>query len=198
MAWCLVGAFKIRAPWPCWEMIKNNFSDVIISTMASQITGVSIVQTTVLSGADQRKHQSSAILAFVRGNHQWPVKPPPKGPLTRKMFPYDDVIMCKCILCSPNIISTRQELLEFSCNWAPHRLSLIFGNITPNRTANPIPIHDIIPIFHSISITYYIRRGSGFNSSFASLIHTAGTHNNITGNHGCYAGVSQGHYKAGF
>ena len=44
-------------------------------------------------GADQRKHQRSASLAFVRGIHRWPVNSPHKGPVTRKMFPFDDVIM---------------------------------------------------------------------------------------------------------
>ena len=44
-------------------------------------------------GADQRKHQSSASLAFVRGSHRRPVNSPHKGPVTRKMFPFDDVIM---------------------------------------------------------------------------------------------------------
>ena len=61
--------------------------------MASQITGVSIVCSTICSGADQRNHQSSASLAFVRGIHRWPVDSPHKGPITRKMFPLDDVIM---------------------------------------------------------------------------------------------------------
>ena len=46
-----------------------------------------------LSDADQRKHQSSASLAFVRGIHRWPVDSPHKGPMTPKMFPLDDVIM---------------------------------------------------------------------------------------------------------
>ena len=64
-----------------------------MSAMASQITGVSIVYSTVCSGADHRKYQSSASLAFVRGIHRWPVNPPHKGPVTRKMFPFDDVIM---------------------------------------------------------------------------------------------------------
>ena len=41
----------------------------------------------------QTKHQSSAWLAFVRGIHWWPVNYPHKGPVTRKMFPFDDVIM---------------------------------------------------------------------------------------------------------
>ena len=46
-----------------------------------------------IQGADQRKHQSSASLAFVRGIHRWPVNSPHKGPVTRKMFPFDDVIL---------------------------------------------------------------------------------------------------------
>ena len=45
--------------------------------------------STVSSGADQRKHQSFASLAFVKGIHQWPLT----RPVTRKMFPFDDVIM---------------------------------------------------------------------------------------------------------
>ena len=52
------------------------------------------VYSTVYSGADQRKHQSSASLTFVQGIHRWPVNSPHKGPVTRKMFSFDDVIMC--------------------------------------------------------------------------------------------------------
>ena len=48
----------------------------------------------VCSDADQRKHQSSASLAFVWGNHRWPVNSQHKCPVTRKMIPFDDVIMC--------------------------------------------------------------------------------------------------------
>ena len=52
-----------------------------------------IVYSTVYSGTDQRKHQSSAPLAFVRGIHRGPVNSLHKGPVMRKMFPFDDVIM---------------------------------------------------------------------------------------------------------
>ena len=52
-------------------LLRWHYSDVIMSAMASQITGVTIVDSTVCSGADQRKHQSSASLAFVRGNDRW-------------------------------------------------------------------------------------------------------------------------------
>ena len=64
-----------------------------MSAMASQITSLTIVYWTIYSGADQRKHQSSASLAFVRGIHRWPVNSSHKRPVTRKMFPFDDVLM---------------------------------------------------------------------------------------------------------
>ena len=71
-------------------VIHNN--DVIMGTMASQITSLTIVYSTVYSVADQRKHQSSASLAFVWGIHRGPVNSPHQWPVTRKMFPFDDVI----------------------------------------------------------------------------------------------------------
>ena len=64
-----------------------------MDTIASQITSPTIVYSIFYSGTDQRKHQSSASLAFVRGIHRGPVNSPHKGPVTRKMFPFDDVIM---------------------------------------------------------------------------------------------------------
>ena len=64
-----------------------------MTTMASQITSLMVVYSTVYSGADQRKYQSSASLAFVRGIHRGPVNSPHKWPVTRKMFPFDNVIM---------------------------------------------------------------------------------------------------------
>ena len=71
----------------------KHYNDVIMSTMASQITSLTIVYSTVYSCVFQRKHQISASLAFVRGIHRSPVNSPHKGPVTRKMFPFDDVIM---------------------------------------------------------------------------------------------------------
>ena len=65
----------------------------MIGAMASQIPSLTIVYSTVYSNADQRKHKSSASLAFVRGIHQRPVNAPHKKPVTRKLFPFDDVIM---------------------------------------------------------------------------------------------------------
>ena len=67
---------------------SSHYTVVIMSANASQITGVSIVYSRVCSGADQRKHQSSASLAFVTGIHRWSVNSPHKGPVTRTMFPF--------------------------------------------------------------------------------------------------------------
>ena len=68
---------------------QKHYGDAIMSTMASQITSFPIV----CSVTDQRKHQSSASLAFVRGIQWRPVNSSHKGPVTQKMFPFDDVIM---------------------------------------------------------------------------------------------------------
>ena len=80
-----------------------------MGAMASQITSLTIVCSTVYSGADQIKHQSSAWLALcVRGIPRWPVNSPHKGPVTRKRFPFDDVIMNKCL---SGTVSKAAELL---------------------------------------------------------------------------------------
>ena len=71
----------------------NELRVYIMGAKASQITSLTIVYSSVYSGANQRKHQSSASLAFVRGIHRWSVNSQHKGPVTRKMFPFDDVIM---------------------------------------------------------------------------------------------------------
>ena len=75
------------------DLWHTHYNDVIMGAIASQITSLTIVYSTVYSDADQRKHQSSASLAFVRGIHRGPVNSPHKWPVTRKMFPFDDVIM---------------------------------------------------------------------------------------------------------
>ena len=77
--------------WPIFT--KIHYSDGIMSMIASQITSVLIVYSIVCSGENQRKYQSSASLAFVRGIHRWPVNSPHKGPVMWKMFPFDDVTL---------------------------------------------------------------------------------------------------------
>ena len=70
---------------PDRQVLKYHYNDVIMGAIPSQITSLTIVYSIVYSDANQRKHQSSASMAFVRWIHKWPV--------TRKMFPFDDVIM---------------------------------------------------------------------------------------------------------
>ena len=90
--WLSLTAFR-EHQWFLKSISYLHYNDVIMGTMASQITSLTNVYSIVYSGADQRKHQSSASLAFVRGIHLWPVNSPHKGPVTRKMLPSDDVTM---------------------------------------------------------------------------------------------------------
>ena len=90
MACHMLAKYQIMI-WSNFDVL--HYDDVTMSLMASQITSLTIVYWTVYSGADQRKPQSSASLAFVRGIHRGPVNSPHKRPVTRKMFPFDDVIM---------------------------------------------------------------------------------------------------------
>ena len=76
-----------------WVSILCHYTDVIMSAMVPQITCVSIIWSIICSGADQRKHPSSASLAFVKEIHRWPMDSPHKGPVTRKIYPFGNVIM---------------------------------------------------------------------------------------------------------
>ena len=97
------------------HMSSTHNNDVIMSAMASQITPVSIVCSTVCSGTDKRKHQSSASLAFVRRIHRWPVNSPHKEQVTRKMFPLNDVIT------RHNAVNRNSPYLHCSWNsWCNH------------------------------------------------------------------------------
>ena len=95
---------------------KQHYIDVIMTTMASQVTSLTVVYSTGYSDADQRKHQSSASL----GNSPGPGNSPHKGPATRKMFPFDDVIMnmntlhCSVLLSDPLFVA---GMLDFRYLW---------------------------------------------------------------------------------
>ena len=88
-----------------------HYSDVKMSTVASQIPGVSIVYSTVCSGADQRKHQSSASLAFVKGIHWWPVNSQHRGTVTRKMFPF--AIDVSQNVCRKSVWNLSQQMIRY-------------------------------------------------------------------------------------
>ena len=89
----------------------THYDDVIMGAMASQIPSLTIVYSAFYSGADQRKHQSSASLVPVNSPHKWPI--------TRKMFPFDDVFMIRWYVI--NIVPNLRM---------PYQVSLyIIGNI---------------------------------------------------------------------
>ena len=91
--WCKIQLVCLRFKLLIIRGCLRHYDDVIMGAIASQITSLTIVYSTVYSDADQRKHQSSTSLAFVRGIHRGPVNSPHKWAVTRKMFPFDDVIM---------------------------------------------------------------------------------------------------------
>ena len=83
-----------------------------MSAMASEISSLTIVYSTIYSDAHQRKHLSSASLAFVRGIHRWPVNSPRKGLVTRILFSFDDVIMIM-IMCDVMSNDTFLNIADF-------------------------------------------------------------------------------------
>ena len=94
--------------------LQRHCGDVIMGAIASQITSLTIVYSTVYSDADQRKHQSSTSLAFMWGIHLGPNNSPHKCPVTRKMFPFDDVIMVL-----PNVAFCQSSIILFD-NFCQH------------------------------------------------------------------------------
>ena len=81
-----------------------------MGAMASQNTSFTIVYSAVYSGEDQRNYRSSESLAFVRGIYRLPKNSPHKGPVTRKMFPFDDVNMRKLSIIGPMLGNQRSSV----------------------------------------------------------------------------------------
>ena len=117
----------------CGAYMCQHNHDVIMRAMAFQITSLTIVYSIVYSGTHQRKHESSASLAFVQGIHRRPVNFPHKWPVTRKMFPFDDVIMVKCVS-----IGSDNGLSPVRCiTWAnAHLVSMNISEIRICRLEN--------------------------------------------------------------
>ena len=117
----------------------NHYTDVIMGTIASQITSLAIVYSTVYSDADQRKYQSSASLAFVWGIHRRPVNSPHKWPVTRKMFPFDDVITTITVGILEHLYSEYTFIHCFilrcvTCTYLSIRPHIIIFNGSSNRS----------------------------------------------------------------
>ena len=122
-----------------WQHVFH-YNDVIMSSMASQIPSLMIVYSAVYSGADQRKHQSSTSLAFVRGIHRGPVNSTHKGPVMQKMFPFGDIIMWLLKHYLDCLIHGINCFLIFSCDQAA--LWMVFSVRLPH-------------LFHYVPIIVY-------------------------------------------
>ena len=138
--WCYYMEGAVAKPW-C------HYNDVIMSAMASQITSLMIVHSIVYSGADQRKHQSSAPLAFVRGIHLWPEH---KRPVTRKIFPFDDVIMVYIIVHSVESEHGFQKL------WLKIRKKIHIKFGSPTASFITPPLGDLFDPF--LCLSYFCKK----------------------------------------
>ena len=107
---------------------RHHYSDVLTSTMASHITSISTVSSAVCSGAHQSKHQNFVSLIFVRGIHRWPVISPHKGPVMRKIFPFDDVIII-----SYNAKGIISHIWTVKCPWSSYVLLCTYMGNTEKK-----------------------------------------------------------------
>ena len=108
---CLLGFSEQRKNPP--SMITFSFVNTL-QWRHNEHNGVSIHQcldccSIVCSDADKRKHQNSTYLSFVWGSQRWPANSSHKGPVTRKIVPFDDVIMM--------LISTSLWLVMIDISW---------------------------------------------------------------------------------
>ena len=127
----------------------SHYRDVIMSAMASQITSQTIVYSTVYSGADQRKRQSSASLAFVRGIHRSPMNSPHKRPVTRKMSPFDDVIMVSLKKKPRSFVLLCFVLVTSSTNLFIHTGDGLIYILQGRFIASEVFMNDMLEIVHT-------------------------------------------------
>ena len=130
--------------WMSCGCSAHHYSDVIMSTTASQITSLMIVYSTVCSDADPRKHQSSASLAFVR----LPVNFPHKEPVTRKMFSFDDIITIKAIT------SLQNKALTQICRRPVRTFAIVYNEIHHYTCFLPWTSHFIIDDLHLVIFVF--------------------------------------------
>ena len=129
-----------------------------MTMLASQITSLTVVYSIVYSGVNQRKHQSSASLAFVREIHRGPVNFPHKWPVTRKMFPFDDVIMKRSqyrVDINPSPTRSVSSMIE---------LAILTQHITTGRIFL-IDVHGEIQADESKQYSYFSDNAFGFHNN---------------------------------
>ena len=132
-----------------------SFNDVMMGTIASQITSLRIVYSIIYSDADQRKLQSSASLAFVRGIHRGPVNSPHKWPVKRKMFTFDDVIMFKRIFFNGTIGIVIKNCLRFVAK-LPIDNKPAFVEVMASRRTGDKPLIETIMAWFTDALMRYL------------------------------------------
>ena len=132
----------VHASSSIWQWLCFPYNNVIMSAMASHITNLTIVYSTVYSGTDERKHQISASLALVSRNHQWPVNSPHKGPVTRKMFPLDNLVLSCFVLHPIDAAMLANAILSICVREMDKWLTVIYQDkYMGNMVANAIYMH---------------------------------------------------------
>ena len=119
----------------------RHYGDVIMSAMTYQITGVSIVCSTICSGANWFKKSKFRVTGLCEGNLTVTGGFPSQGPVTRNMFPFDDIItqhgdygMQFCIQAIELSLTTKHETWDYFGN---HSISPVFlGGNHPNSVFN--------------------------------------------------------------
>ena len=145
-----------------------HYGDVIMAAITSQITSLTTVYSTVYSDADERKHQSSASLAFVRGIHRGPVNSPHKCPVTQKMFPFDDVIMC--FVFNPNTHSPAADAGKMREMYPHHWTPLWWGSGGKWPIVVPMSWSLFgLGVTHTRCSYYTVRTFKGFTGMFSDI-----------------------------
>ena len=138
----------------------THYSDVIMSKMSSQMTGVLSVCSAVCSGADQRKHQSAASLVFVRGIHRGAMNSPTRirrhqflNRCFASMFSYSNQFILKSYnFCHVDVSESKSRWIVLS--W---RQDMAMGK----KSLNHWPLGDAAVI---IKVSLLLRKNSKLSS----------------------------------
>ena len=131
------------------QIPENHYNDVIMGAVASQMTSLTIVYSTVYSGADQRKQKKPCVTGLRVGNSPGSVNSPHKWPVTQKMFPFDDVIMY--------CLGQLGKYHWFWCSSSSHRRSPVVIILTVSLAANFIHLsHFSVTEWWEIHMFLYI------------------------------------------
>ena len=123
-------SFNTQKPWSSdrhqvmlyvADHIPSHYSEVVMSAMASQITGVSTACLTVCSGSEN-KTSKLCVTGLCEGSPPVSGGSPKKWPVTRKMFPFNDVIMKKTVVLYSNYAGNFMKIYSLGSNWQGSRM----------------------------------------------------------------------------